>query len=69
MISVHVLEVSKVSEADALLQKFCQMVQELYGDRACTINMHMHLHLFQSLQDFGPANAFWLYSFEDLMGY
>ena len=68
MISVRVIEESKVSEADALLQKFCQMVQELYGDRACTINMHLHLHLFQSLHDFGPANAFWLYSFERYNG-
>ena len=30
--------------------------------------MHMHLHLADSLQDFGPLHAFWLYSFERYNG-
>ena len=68
MISGRVLGVSELFEADVLLQKFCELVQELYGDRMCTMNMHLHLHLFQSLQDFGPAKAFWLYSFERYNG-
>ena len=68
IISGRVLGMSQLSEADVLLQKFCTLVQELYGDRACTINMHMHLHLIQSLQDFGPAPSFWLYSFERYNG-
>jgi len=68
MITGRVLGVTELSEADVLLQKFCRLTKELYGDRACTINMHMHLHLMQSLQDFGPTNAFWLYSFERYNG-
>lgn len=32
------------------------------------MNMHLHLHLLHSFQDFGPANAFWLYAFERYNG-
>lgn len=30
--------------------------------------MHLHLHLHQSLQDYGPTYAFWLYAFERYNG-
>ena len=30
--------------------------------------MHMHLHLADCLQDFGPLHAFWLFSFERYNG-
>ena len=32
------------------------------------MNMHLHLHLFRCLLDFGPAHAFWLYAFERCNG-
>ena len=28
--------------------------QELYGEKECTMKRHLHIHLFQSLQDYGP---------------
>lgn len=34
----------------------------------CTPNMHLHLHLKESLLDYGPIYAFWLFSFERFNG-
>ena len=64
----RILTVSDLTEADSLLQRFCITFQELYGDRHCTMNMHLHLHLFRCFLDFGPAHAFWLYPFEQYNG-
>ena len=30
-----------------------------YGDRACTPNMHLYLHLKQCIIDYGPVYSFW----------
>ena len=68
MISCRVIKLSDLSEADSLFLAFCVRFQELYGEKECTMNMHLHLHLFQSLQDYGPPNAFWLYAFERYNG-
>ena len=40
----------------------------LHGWKACTINMHLHLHLKQIFEDFGPAHSFWCFSFERYNG-
>ena len=44
--------------------KFCHNVAALCGAEACTPNLHLHLHLKDSLLDYGPVYALWLYSFE-----
>ena len=53
---------------DALLLQFCKKVEELYGERSITPNMHMHGHLKEVLVDFGPVFEFWLFSFERYNG-
>ena len=55
---------SDINTADSLLLTFCKKVSELYGSDCCTPNMHLHLHLKETLQDFGPAHATWCFSFE-----
>lgn len=54
--------------ADSLLLTFCKKVSELYGSDCCTPNMHLHLRLKETLQDFGPAHATWCFSFERFNG-
>lgn len=39
-----------------------------YGDRFCTTNMHMHIHLPQFCRDYGPLYAFWCFAFERYNG-
>lgn len=53
-LSKHDLE-----RADEKLLEFCKAYESLYGKERCTPNMHMHLHLKQSLLNYGPACAFW----------
>lgn len=54
--------------ADLLLTQFCKWVGKVFGLKVVTPNMHMHLHLADCLQDFGPFHAFWLFSFERYNG-
>ena len=54
--------------ADEFLSMFCSQFQELYGEEACTFNMHLHMHLKESLIDYGPLHSFWCFSFERYNG-
>ena len=58
------IKISDVHTADQYLLLFCQNFQLLFGAEACTPNMHLHLHLKESILDYGPVYAFWLFSYE-----
>ena len=62
------LEGIDVQLADALLLQFCCKVEQLYGTKAVTPNMHLHAHLKEAIEDFGPLHAFWLFSYERFNG-
>ena len=68
ILSKRVLKLSDVNTSDSLLLAFCKQTQMIYGDKICTPNMHLHLHLKDTLIDFGPAHATWCYSFERFNG-
>ena len=57
-----------IAEVKTFLHQFCTNFCDLYGEKACTMNMHLHLHLCESILDFGPTYAFWLYAFERYNG-
>ena len=59
---------NKISIADALLLRFCQRFQCLYGGTVMTANIHMHCHVLEFVKHFGPINIFWLFSFERYNG-
>ena len=54
--------------ADDYLCMFCSRFQELYGEESCTFNVHLHLHLKESLMAYGPLHSFWCFSFERYNG-
>ena len=58
----------QIEDADRLLNEFCATFENLYGKKYCNINLHLHGHLRECVQDFGPVYAFWLFSFERLNG-
>ena len=64
----RVIYKSSLVSADLYLQQFCKKFQQLYGSEECTPNMHMHLHLKDSLSDYGPVYAFWCFAFERFNG-
>lgn len=54
--------------ADQYMVKFCRRFEELYGQDHVTPNMHLHAHLKECIEDFGPIYNFWLFSFERYNG-
>ena len=68
IISQRIITESDIQTADSLLVMFCKKVTDLYGTHYCTPNMHMHLHIKETLLDFGPAHATWCFSFERYNG-
>ena len=51
-----------------LLVEFCSRFEHLYGSEKVTPNMHLHTHLFDCIEDFGPVYGFWCFSFERYNG-
>ena len=49
-ISGRILSLAEVTKADDLIIKIYQVFEELYGDKDCAPNMHMHIHLKWTLQ-------------------
>ena len=69
IISSYYTQESSISTADLLLKQFCIHFMRLYGPDKFTFNMHLHLHLKQTLLNFGPAHTSWCYAFERYNGY
>ena len=68
MLCCKFIKKSDVNIADQYLLQFCRNFEALCGADACTPNMHLHLHLKESLLDYGPVYAFRLFTFERLNG-
>ena len=49
---------TEVRVADALLLKFCSRFEIIYGPDAVTPNIHLHAHLTDCVNDFGPMSSF-----------
>ena len=43
-------------------------VARLYGEQIATPSMHLHCHLRECIEDYGPVNSFWLFSIERYNG-
>ena len=68
LLCCKLIKKSEVVIADQYLLQFCRNFEALHGAEVCTPNMHLHLHLKDSLIDYGPIYAFWLFSFERFNG-
>ena len=64
IICCQVITNQNIILADQLLLSFCKKFERLNGVDRITPNMHLHCHLKEYLQDFGPVYGFWLFSFE-----
>ena len=62
------VEKQDIVKADLLLQTFCLRVERLYGKEAITPNMHLHCHLKECMEDYGPVYGFWCFSYERYNG-
>ena len=57
-----------VQVADLLLLQFCKKIEQLFGTTVITPNMHLHGHLKDVIEDYGPLHCFWLFSYERFNG-
>lgn len=64
----RVLSRGDALRADGYLHDFCIQAEELLGKDFVTPNMHLHNHLLECINDFGPVYSFWLFSFERYNG-
>ena len=69
LLTQRIIRISDVQTADQLLILFCKSVEQLYGYQYCTPNMHLHVHLKDTLLDFGPLHSTWCFAFERYNGY
>ena len=63
------ITVDDIEESNNLMLQFCLGVQRLYGPEEITPNMHLHIHLDSTIEDFGPLYAYWAFSYERYNGY
>ena len=64
----RIITTSNVRTAHGFLTLFCKKFEEIYGKAACTINLHLHLHLEDCLLDYGPVHGMWCFAFERFNG-
>ncbi|OAD65787.1 hypothetical protein PHYBLDRAFT_175749 [Phycomyces blakesleeanus NRRL 1555(-)] len=58
----------EVNSAHDYLEMFCKKATKLYTPTILTCNMHLHLHLCETICDFGPVYSYWLFGFERYNG-
>lgn len=74
MLSAVVLATSrKATVANAycyrdLIVVYMKGLLDLFPDYKCRPNLHMSLHLYQFILDFGPPHGWWTFPFERLIG-
>ena len=69
-LSARVITEDDLRDATGHFVEFGGMVRghDMYGDKFCTTNMHMHIHLASYVRDYGPIYAFWCFAFERYNG-
>ena len=55
-----ILSESDINRADELMKSFFTSAECLYGSSFLTINTHLHLHLQNIFNDYGPCYGYWL---------
>ncbi|OAD78139.1 C2H2-type zinc finger transcription factor [Phycomyces blakesleeanus NRRL 1555(-)] len=59
---------SDIDDGHKFLQEFCTECQRIYTPTLLTCNMHLHLHLCETICDFGSVYDYWLFGFEQYNG-
>ncbi|KAK7880001.1 hypothetical protein WMY93_033332 [Mugilogobius chulae] len=59
----------QIDHAEKLLWNFCSQMANLYGERYETANVHLLVHLADSVRDLGPLWTHSCFHFEDKNGY
>ncbi|OAD71046.1 hypothetical protein PHYBLDRAFT_148265 [Phycomyces blakesleeanus NRRL 1555(-)] len=63
-LSMPSISMAHLDEAHQSLEAFCRECEKLYKAPFLSPNMHLHLHLRETVLNFGPVYGYWLFSFE-----
>ncbi|XP_019632058.1 PREDICTED: uncharacterized protein LOC109475736 [Branchiostoma belcheri] len=64
----RIITARQLEDAHQCLKIFCNSFERQYGKKWCTMNLHLHLHLKQCVEDYGPVHSFWCFAFERANG-
>jgi len=64
----RILKRDMIKEAHKRLVKMVKIIEQYYGQKKITLNLHLSLHLCECANDYGPLYAFWCFSFERING-
>ncbi|OAD69113.1 hypothetical protein PHYBLDRAFT_172942 [Phycomyces blakesleeanus NRRL 1555(-)] len=67
-LSMPSISTAHLDEAHQSLEAFCRECEKLYKVPFLLPNMHLHLHLRETVLNFGPVYGYWLFSFERCNG-
>ncbi|OAD72122.1 hypothetical protein PHYBLDRAFT_170017 [Phycomyces blakesleeanus NRRL 1555(-)] len=67
-LSMPSISMAHLDEAHQSLEAFCRECEKLYKAPFLSPNMHLHLHLRETVLNFGPVYGYWLSSFERCNG-
>ncbi|OAD67057.1 hypothetical protein PHYBLDRAFT_174764 [Phycomyces blakesleeanus NRRL 1555(-)] len=67
-LSMPSISMAHLDEAHQSLGAFCRECEKLYKAPFLSPNMHLHLHLRETVLNFGPVYGYWLFSFERCNG-
>ena len=68
MLCKHNILIQDALEAQTLLVTFNERIEGLYGSQSCTMNMHLHCHIFECILDMGPIYYFRCFPYERMNG-
>lgn len=68
LICRRAVTMEQAAEAHEFFKCFCINFTELYGSLHCVPNMHLMLHLYDCIAEYGSIYSFWCFSFERYNG-
>ena len=68
ILCTRVITAENLTLAHSLLLQFNSLFEQILGPEHCSINMHLHCHLAESVLNFGPIYSFWCFSYERYNG-
>jgi hypothetical protein len=68
ILTCRIMRHNMIDEAHERLIKVIRLIEQKYGQKKITSNLHLSLYLRECANDYGPLYSFWCFSFERMNG-